>query len=75
MLTQVGVKRRVCRGFLHDRGYPVFGRLAFAAWAPTRQSLAGQFRPLRKSPWQSGRLSKLGYILRVLAYLRSGDLA
>jgi len=51
MLTQVGVKRRVCRGFLHDRSYPAFGQLAFAAGvSPTSQSLAGQFRPLRKSP-------------------------
>jgi len=37
MLTQVGVKRRVCRGFLHDRSYPAFGRLAFAAGVSPHQ--------------------------------------
>ena len=75
MLTHAGVKRRGCRGLLYDRGYPAFGRLIFAAWAPTKQSLAGRFRRSESLPSLSGSLSSLGYILRVLAYRPSGDLA
>ena len=54
MLTHAGVKRRVCRGFWHDRCYPAFGRLAFAAGVSPHQ--AKSCRPVSSAQKVSPRL-------------------